>query len=243
MHVVRVLFTQWHWQLIPWQVIGQRCQRENGAANSLLVTGSHHHHPEFACLRQMSRKSCLVIRYIWTKLAIARTTRPRRSRELQKMTKNGFHQHLFLPSWLAFPGIWKTPVEPQMTKIPTWTLQRANGQHHVESFGASIYTMSYVFYLSFYSQSTKGQQRAVRIQLWPVPVPESPLPRWLWPEPATINHVALCVRPQYNSPSHSCIIGHPGVADEFAPFFLIFLLWVVNSFFSQTGLALLDELL
>ena len=108
----------------------------------------------------------------------------------------------FLPACLAFPGVRRKSVETPTLAIPIWAghpqrqqpLAWENGQHRVESFGASICTMSYVslFFACFLSQflsfiiAIKGQQRTLRIQLRPVSVPESPLSRWLRPEPTTI---------------------------------------------------------
>jgi len=137
--------------------------------NSLTVTGS---------LIDRKGNSVLVLSHQMSepKLAIAEPLQSRRSLEVeerQKMTNNRFDHHLltfsFLPSWPAFPGIRKTSVSPQMTMTPTWIpisahhLQKllawANGQHHVGSFGASIYTMSYVFSLFFSVVSFSIDQR------------------------------------------------------------------------------------
>ena len=120
-----------------------------------------------------------------------------------------------------------------MTKIPTWTLQRANGQHHVESFGASIYTMSYVFlsfWRSFFPNRPKGNNGLSGFNFGPSQFQnllylagyDSSQPPFTKPCSSGTNCVLPYMGHVRNSPSHSCIIGHAGVADEFAAFFLIF---------------------
>jgi len=90
------------------------------------------------------------------------------------------------------------PLSPIMTRFP-WDLKDASGatddkKSNLDSpegewstsrrelwcfYLYYVVRFLYLFLAWFLSQSTKGQQRAVRIQLWAVPVPESPLPRWL----------------------------------------------------------------
>ena len=113
---------------------------------------------------------CLVIICVWSldlQLAIAKPFKPMRSRQrpsqIRNLSDNGIHRSLFpfsvLPSCLAFTGIRKISVKTEtLPAIPNLALSaghhrrqvtQENGQHHVESSGASIYTLSYGFLYFF----------------------------------------------------------------------------------------------
>jgi hypothetical protein len=135
-----------------------------------------------------------------------------------------------IPTWIPISA-------DHLQKLLAW----GNGQHHVESSGASIYTMSYVFSLFFDVGPFPIDQRAT------MGCPDSTLAR---PNSRISSTSLAMTRANHHSPNHvaaaqivcyriwdtsaivrlilAFLFGHAGVADEFAAFFLI-LPCVVNS--------------
>jgi hypothetical protein len=67
----------------------------------------------------------------------------------------------------------------EVTQLGEWSTSRRELWCFYLYYVVRFFFFFFACFLSHILSSTEGQQRTLRIQLWPVSIPESPLSRWI----------------------------------------------------------------